>query len=80
MVWIGFCVADKPMRCSFRPHKVARRSSDRLRWTPRLFGATAWISSTITERVTRGYLSMLMSGTVQDRDPVNYPPAGRVNV
>jgi hypothetical protein len=36
--------------------------------------------STITEWVTRGYLSMLMSGAVRNRDPVNYPPAGRVNV
>ena len=33
------------------PHSAARRSSESARCAPRLFGATAWISSTMTERV-----------------------------
>ena len=33
------------------PHSAARRSSDSARCAPRLFGAMAWISSTITVRV-----------------------------
>ena len=33
-----------------RRTKRASRSSDSARWAPRLFGATAWISSTITVR------------------------------
>ena len=48
---IGFCVADKPMRVSGRPHSASRRSSDSARCAPRLLGASAWISSTITLRV-----------------------------
>ncbi len=48
---IGFCVADRPMRCSGRRTSAASRSSDSARCAPRLLGATAWISSTITVRV-----------------------------
>ena len=47
---IGFCVADRPMRCRRSPQSAASLSSDKARWAPRLFGATAWISSTITDR------------------------------
>ena len=39
------------MRSSRSPHSAARRSSDSARCEPRLFGARAWISSTITVRV-----------------------------
>ena len=48
---MGFCVADRPMRCSRRPASDASRSSDRARCEPRLVPATAWISSTMTLRV-----------------------------
>ena len=48
---IGFWVADRPIRSRPSPHSAARRSSDSARWVPRLFGASAWISSTITVRV-----------------------------
>ncbi len=41
------------MRCRRSPHKAASLSSDKARWAPRLFGATAWISSTITDRALR---------------------------
>jgi len=47
---IGFWVADKPTRNKRPPQSAARRSSDRARWVPRLFAASAWISSTITAR------------------------------
>lgn len=47
---IGFCVADSPMRGSARPVNASRRSSDSARWLPRLDDASAWISSTMTER------------------------------
>ena len=47
---MGFCVADRPMRVSRRPHSASSRSSDSARWLPRLLAATAWISSTITVR------------------------------
>ena len=53
---IGFCVADRPMRCSRPPHERSRRSSERARCAPRLFGAMAWISSTITERAVASIL------------------------
>jgi hypothetical protein len=53
---IGVWVAERPMRSNPSSHKAARRSSDRLRWEPRLLGATAWISSTITERVVASIL------------------------
>ena len=46
----GFCVADRPMRSSGRPHSASSRSSDSARWLPRLSSASAWISSTITLR------------------------------
>ena len=48
---IGFCVAESPMRSSGSPQSAASRSSESARWLPRLFGAIAWISSTITVRV-----------------------------
>ncbi len=41
------------MRCRRSPHRAASLSSDKARWAPRLFGATAWISSTITDRALR---------------------------
>ena len=44
----GFCVADRPMRCTSWPACSARRSSVMARCAPRLVWATAWISSTIT--------------------------------
>ncbi len=47
-VSIGFCVAESPMRMSDRSVNASRRSSDNVRWAPRLSSATAWISSTIT--------------------------------
>ena len=53
---IGFCVAERPIRSSRSPHSAASRSSDSARCAPRLFGATAWISSTITVRVGRQHL------------------------
>ena len=48
---MGFCVADKPIRCRRRWHSDSSRSSDSARCAPRLLPATAWISSTITLRV-----------------------------
>ena len=53
---IGFCVADSPMRTSSRPASASSRSSDNARCAPRLFGASAWISSTITVRVVASIL------------------------
>ena len=50
MASIGFCVAERPIRCRRSPQSAASLSSDSARWAPRLFGATAWISSTMTER------------------------------
>ena len=47
---IGFCVADSPIRGSARPASASRRSSDNARWLPRFDDASAWISSTMTER------------------------------
>jgi hypothetical protein len=48
---IGFCVADRPMRCRRSPpDSDCSRSSDSDRCEPRLLAATAWISSTITLR------------------------------
>ena len=45
---IGFCVADRPMRCRRAPHSASSRSRVSARCEPRLFEATAWISSTMT--------------------------------
>ena len=39
------------MRTSGRPTSASRRASDSARWLPRLFDASAWISSTMTVRV-----------------------------
>ena len=44
----GRCVADRPMRCGGVVVISSSRSSDSARWAPRLVGARAWISSTIT--------------------------------
>ena len=41
------------MRCRRSPHSAASLSSESARCAPRLFGATAWISSTITDRAVR---------------------------
>ena len=57
---IGFCVAERPMRNRRSPQRAARRSSERARCAPRLLGATAWISSTITERAV---------ASIRDRTP-----------
>ena len=53
---IGFCVAERPIRCSRSPQSAASRSSDSARCAPRLFGAMAWISSTITVRAVASIL------------------------
>ena len=45
---IGFCVADKPMRCSGCFTRFCSRSSDSDRCEPRLSPISAWISSRIT--------------------------------
>ncbi len=60
---MGFCVAERPMRCGavVRPVSIApglrwfspqtsasRRSRVRAKWAPRLSSAMAWISSTMT--------------------------------
>jgi len=47
---MGFCVADKPMRCTGCAAFAASRSSVSARCAPRLVCATAWISSTMTVR------------------------------
>ena len=38
------------MRLTRCGHRACRRSSESIRWLPRLFGTSAWISSTITVR------------------------------
>ena len=50
---IGRWVADRPTRCTGCPATCASRSRVRVRCEPRLFPATAWISSTITVRALR---------------------------
>jgi hypothetical protein len=56
----GRWVADRPMRWGERSVISSRRSRVRARWLPRLVGAMAWISSTITAstlaRVSRALL------------------------
>src|SRR5207247_1631424 len=52
----GFCVAESPTRTGGRTVNAARRSSDNARWLPRLLGASAWISSTMTVRVVDSIL------------------------
>src|SRR6516164_7860131 len=47
----GTAVAGRPTRSSRSPQSAASRSSESARWVPRLFAASAWISSTITVRV-----------------------------
>ena len=44
----GRWVADRPMRCGGVAVSSSSRSRDRARWAPRLVGARAWISSTMT--------------------------------
>jgi hypothetical protein len=44
----GRTVADSPTRWNGRPVSHASRSSESVRCVPRLFGARAWTSSTIT--------------------------------
>ena len=56
-VSIGFCVAESPIRCSFPPDRFCNRSSDSERCAPRLFGAKAWISSTMTDARRRQHLA-----------------------
>jgi hypothetical protein len=47
-VSIGRWVADSPIRCGGFSRRCPSRSSVIARWEPRLFPATAWISSRIT--------------------------------
>jgi hypothetical protein len=69
---IGFCVADKPMRCNGRWHSASSRSSVSARCAPRLLAATAWISSTITLRT-------LLSMSRPDNEPIStYSDSGVV--
>src|ERR671935_85060 len=49
----GRWVADSPIRCGEVPAISSSRSSERARWAPRLFAASAWISSRITHRTLR---------------------------
>jgi hypothetical protein len=44
------------MRSRRSPQSAFNLSSDKARWLPRLLGATAWISSTITVRVVASIL------------------------
>ena len=46
----GRWVAERPMRCGGASAISSRRSSERARWEPRLVPATAWTSSTMTQR------------------------------
>ena len=46
----GRWVAERPMRCGGTAATSSRRSRVRARWEPRLVPATAWISSTMTQR------------------------------
>jgi hypothetical protein len=47
---MGFCVADKPIRCNGCPVKAANRSMLSARCDPRRLPTSAWISSTIKVR------------------------------
>ena len=49
----GRWVADSPMRCGGRSQMASSRSRLRARWAPRLVGASAWISSTMTASTPR---------------------------
>ncbi len=53
MISIGRTVAERPTRCTGASATCASRSRVRARCEPRLFAATAWISSTMTVRVLR---------------------------
>ena len=53
MASIGRWVADRPTRCTGSSATCASRSRVRARCEPRLFPATAWISSTMTVRTLR---------------------------
>ena len=44
----GRCVADRPIRWGGWLVISSSRSSESARWAPRLVGARAWISSTMT--------------------------------
>ncbi len=44
----GRWVADRPIRWNGRPVSASRRSSESMRWAPRLVAATEWISSRMT--------------------------------
>ena len=48
MASMGRCVAESPIRCGRSAATWSRRSRVSARWDPRLFPATAWISSTMT--------------------------------
>ena len=53
---IGFCVAERPILVSGRSTSASSRASDSARWLPRLFDASAWISSTMIVRVVASIL------------------------
>ncbi len=53
---MGRCVAESPMRTQRRPQSASSRSSESMRWAPRLSRATAWISSTTTVRTVASIL------------------------
>ena len=59
---MGFCVADRPMRCTGCAALAHSRSSVSARCAPRLVCATAWISSTMTVRTRRQHLAARGAG------------------
>ena len=62
---IGFCVAERPMRCRRRPQTWSRRSSESARCAPRRDSSTAWISSTMTTRAVRSISRERLRGQQQ---------------
>jgi hypothetical protein len=79
---IGFCVADSPMRTSGRPASASSRCNDSARCAPRLFGASAWISSTMTVRVVASILrpDLLVSRMYSDSGVVTTMCGGRLRM
>ena len=49
----GRCVAESPIRCGGASVSASSRSSESARCAPRFVAASAWISSTITQRTPR---------------------------
>ena len=67
----GRCVADSPMRWGGRAVMASSRSSDSMRWAPRLVVAIAWISSMMT-------VSTLTSVSATDDVSMRYRLSGVV--